>query len=77
MDNAHLPKPQGQWGYIVLEQEGSSVLKRSDEVSPSQTVDNQQKADCDSLELVILLHSTMPSSKARKVFPAILKMLEA
>lgn len=34
MDSAHLPKPQGQWGYIVLEQEGTSVLKRSDEVRP-------------------------------------------
>jgi hypothetical protein len=32
MDNAHLPRPQGQWGYIILEQNGSSVLKRSDDV---------------------------------------------
>jgi hypothetical protein len=33
LDNAHLPRPQESWGYIILEQEASSVLKRSDEVS--------------------------------------------
>lgn len=34
MDSAHLPRPTSQWGHVILEQEGSSVLKRSDEPRP-------------------------------------------
>jgi len=34
MDNAHLPRPQQMWGYVVFEQEGGSVLKRLDEPRP-------------------------------------------
>jgi hypothetical protein len=57
MDNAHLPKPQGQWGYIILEQEGTSVLKRSDEVSPPAP----RLKLISSPDREISLLSTMPS----------------
>jgi len=57
MDNAHLPKPQGQWGFIILEQEGTSVLKRSDEVSHPLPEHKLIR----SLDQEILLLSTMPS----------------
>ena len=74
MGNAHLPEPQGQWGYIILEQEGASVLKRSDEVK-SIILHHRPKLTRSPAQEISPL-STMPNSKARKVYQATRKMSE-
>lgn len=65
MDSAQISRPQQAWGLLVFEQEGPSVLKRYDEVSPPHVTQTPANHPFSRVQ-VISPRSTMRSSRGRK-----------